>query len=114
MKRKAKYHNNKIHIDGEIFDSRKEYNRWVQLKELQDRHVIQGLCRQIKYELIPKQVDENGKMIERPVYYVADFGYVDNRTGKFVVEDTKGYRTRDYIIKRKLMLYMCNLRVVEV
>ena len=43
--------------------------------------------------------------------YVADFVYEDN--GDTVVEDTKGMRTKEYVIKRKLMLYRYGIRIKE-
>ena len=45
---------------------------------------------------------------------MADFVYIDNRTGERVVEDAKGAKTDVYIIKRKLMKYMHNITVQEV
>ena len=64
----------------------------------------------------PKNVviGENGKVIEREVSYKADFVYFDIGLNKCVVEDTKGFRTKDYIIKRKLMLFVHGIRIVEV
>ncbi len=69
--------------------------------------------------LIPTQREPNiigtrggvkkGKLLERECSYIADFVYIKN--GKIVVEDTKGVRTKEYIIKRKLMLYVHNIRV---
>lgn len=52
--------------------------------------------------------------IEKSCKYIADFVYTDNETGQTVVEDTKGMRTKDYIIKRKLMLYLHGIRIKEV
>ena len=52
------------------------------------------------------------KLIERGVYYIADFVYY--RDGEYIVEDTKGVRTKDYIIKRKLMLYVHGIKIKEV
>lgn len=72
---------------------------------------IQGLKRQVRFELIPSQ-RYDGKVIERPVRYIADFTYTEN--GNLVVEDVKGMRTKDYILKRKMMLYLCGIRIREV
>lgn len=52
--------------------------------------------------------------IEKACKYIADFVYTDNDTGQTVVEDTKGVRTKEYIIKRKLMLYLHGIRIKEV
>lgn len=107
-----KYGNIKVEIDGINFDSKKEAARWQELKLLERAHEISNLRRQVKYELIPHQYADDGKKIaERGVSYIADFVYdVD---GKTVVEDTKGVRTNEYIIKRKLMLYMHGIKINE-
>lgn len=102
-----KYHNRKvITSDGIEHDSQREANRWCELKLLERAGQIQDLQRQVKFELIPKQQGE------RAVNYIADFTYTEN--GKKVVEDTKGMKTKDYIIKRKLMLYIHHIRIKEV
>ena len=75
---------------------------------------IEDLQRQVKYPLVPSQKDEHGNVIERPINYIADFVYRDLRTGKTVVEDVKGVRTKEYIIKRKLMLWVHGIRIEEV
>ena len=72
---------------------------------------IQDLCAQVKFTLIPTQ-KQGGKVVERPVTYIADFVYTEN--GEQVVEDVKGMRTKEYIIKRKLMLYIHGIRIKEV
>ena len=70
------------------------------------------MSRQVKFVLIPSQRDENGKVIERECSYKADFKYEED--GKTVVEDVKGFRTKEYIIKRKLLLYQYGIRIREV
>lgn len=119
-----KYRNTKTAVNGEIFDSRKEARRYSELLILQRAGEISGLQRQVKYVLIPSQREPDavgkrggivkGKTLEREVSYIADFVYTDKRTGETVVEDSKGMRTKDYIIKRKLMLYVHGVRVKEV
>ena len=119
----SKYHNRKVTRDGETFDSIKEYNRWYELKLLEIAGEIKDLKRQVKFVLVPSQREkvwndkksryEDGKIIEREVSYVADFVYT-NRLGYMVVEDTKGFKTKDYIIKRKLMLYFHRIRIQEI
>ena len=84
---------------------------------------IKDLKRQVKFELLPAQREPDtigkrggihkGKVIENAVNYIADFVYTDCRSGKQVVEDSKGMRTKDYIIKRKLMLYIHGIRIFE-
>ena len=112
--RKSKYGARKTELDGMVFDSRHEAMRWRDLKMLQRGGEIVDLQRQVKYILVPAQVDENGKVAERAVCYVADFVYRDVRSGETVVEDAKGMHTRDYIIKRKLMRYVHGIKIREV
>ena len=108
---RSKYHSKKITIDGITFDSKKEAVRWKELVLLERAGRIQNLQRQVKFELIPSQrVD--GKVAERACHYVADFVYQED--GKTIVEDTKGFKTTDYIIKRKLMLWVHKIRVKEI
>lgn len=113
-----KYGNRKTVLDGEIFDSRKEARRWAELKLLERAGKIRDLERQVPFELIPSQKDEHGRVIERPVKYVADFVYIaDEHHGwKTVVEDVKSEatRTKEYVIKRKLMLSIFGIRIHEV
>ena len=111
MKSRSKYHNRKVTWMGNTYDSEKERHRHAELLLLERAGAIQGLQRQVKFELIPSQ-RYDGKVIERPCTYVADFVYQEN--GNTVVEDTKGFKTKDYIIKRKLMLYLCGIRIKEV
>ena len=107
----AKYGNRKVIRDGIEFDSIKECQRYCELKLMQRAGVISDLQMQVSFELIPSQrVD--GKVVERAVNYVADFVYQQN--GLKVVEDTKGYKTPEYIIKRKLMLWVHGIRIREI
>ena len=107
----SKYGSKKIVVDGIEFDSRKEAHRYHELRLMERGGLITDLQRQVKFELIPSQ-RYDGKVVERPCNYIADFVYKEN--GNTVVEDTKGFRTKDYIIKRKLMLYLCGIRIREV
>lgn len=112
-----KYGNQKTVIDGIEFDSKHEATRWCELKYMERAGLIYELQRQVPFVLIPKQVDEvTGKVLEREAKYIADFTYRDRKTHKLVVEDTKSKatKTKDYILKRKLMLYRHGLRIVEV
>lgn len=110
---RRKYGNTKIELDGEVFDSKKEANRWKELQLLQKAGEISYLRRQVVFELIPVQRID-GKVVERECRYKADFVYMENGKPDMVVEDTKGYRTPDYIIKRKLMLRVWGIRIKEI
>lgn len=118
---KSKYHSKKFTSGGQSFDSKKEYNRWTALQLLQKSGKITGLRRQVKYVLIPAQYGpgktgprggvKRGPFLERECSYIADFVY--EKDGQTVVEDVKGVRTKDYIIKRKLMLERYGIRIFE-
>lgn len=120
--RRNKYHNRKIVVDGSVFDSRKEYDRYCELFLLERAGKIQGLRRQVKFQLIPPQREpdivgkrggiKKGKLLEREVSYLADFVYLQD--GEQVVEDVKGMRTTEYILKRKLMLWIHGIRIREI
>ena len=103
--------------DGRPFDSGKELRRYRDLRLLELAGKISELQTQVKYELIPEQRDNLGKLIERAVMYTADFVYREHSAlGTYpvlVVEDCKGFKTRDYIIKRKLMLKIHGIRIRE-
>lgn len=109
----SKYHSRKLETPDGTFDSRREYERWCELKLLERAGKITGLRRQVKFELVPTQraPGKKGKVIEFPVNYIADFVYDEN--GQTVVEDSKGFRTDEYKIKRKLMLWVHGIRVKE-
>lgn len=114
MRGYSKYGNHRVKVGGETFDSVKEAGRWEELNLLLRAGLIENLQRQVRYELLPTQKDGRGKVLERSVAYIADFVYTDRKTGNIVVEDTKGMKTKEYIIKRKLMLYIHNIRIAEI
>lgn len=103
------------------YDSKKESKRAEELFLMQRAGQIQDLQTQVKFVLIPAQREEPtrgprgglkpGKLIEHECAYIADFVYT--KDGKQIVEDSKGMRTKDYIIKRKLMLWVHGIRVYE-
>lgn len=109
----SKYNSKKTIVDGQTFDSRKEANRYQELLLLERAGAIKNLSRQVKFVLIPSQRDEvTGKVVERECSYRADFEYTED--GKTVVEDVKGFRTKEYILKRKMMLWKYGIRIREV
>lgn len=116
---RSKYGNERVGAHA----SKKEHYRAAQLRLLERAGLISGLREQVSFELIPAQYGECGGdlkgrptrvLLERSCRYVADFVYTDSSTGLTVVEDTKGFRTKDYIIKRKLMLQVHGIRIKEV
>jgi len=122
----SKYHAKKTScFFGHTHDSAKEANRCNELHLLQKAGEITELSIQNEYELIPaqyrleKRFNKNGKplkdknvLLERACIYKADFSY-KLKDGTLVVEDCKGKRTKEYIIKRKLMLFVHGIRILE-
>ena len=100
-------------IDGITFASKHEAERYIELKYMERAHLISDLQLQRVFTLIGAQRDKEGKIIERPCKYIADFVYKD-KDGKTVVEDAKGMRTDVFRIKKKLMLSIYGIRVQEV
>lgn len=119
---RSKYGAKKVTVDGITFDSKKEARRYCELSLLAKAGKVTDLQMQVKFVLIPAQYEpdtigkrggkKRGKLIERECSYVADFVYTED--GKRIVEDTKGFRTKDFIIKRKLMLYIHGIRINEI
>ena len=110
MAKKQKY-NNSGHGS-----SLKERNRAAVLELMQKQGLISGLQKQVVYNLIPAQygfVDGKKKCLERACTYRADFVYFDNEKNELVVEDSKGVRPTEYVIKRKLMLHEHGIRIKE-
>ena len=109
-----KYHNKKIEYNGIKFDSVREKNRYVTLKELEKYGLIKELEIQKVFELQPKYTNNNGEHI-RAITYKTDFYYYDNKLNKYVVEDTKGFRTDVYKLKKKIFEYVYpNLTIKEI
>lgn len=124
---RSKYKARKIERDGLVFDSMAEYRRWCELLLLQRAGKIQDLRRQVPFELIPAQYEEiptgetyvRGERkgqektkrvcVEKSVVYLADFVYTED--GKQIVEDSKGFETKDFIIKRKLLLLVHGIKL---
>lgn len=97
-------------VDGIEHDSKKEAARWQELNLMLRARLIEDLQRQVRFELIPKQDGE------RACTYIADFVYIDRKTGEKIVEDVKSpaTRTEAYRIKRKLMLLVHGIRIKEI
>lgn len=106
---RGKYHAKKTTVDGITFDSRREADRYLVLKGMEEEGAIEDLRRQVRYELVPA-FDVDGRHY-RPVFYVADFVYVED--GKEVVEDVKGMRTDVYRLKSKLFARRYGMSIKE-
>lgn len=110
----SKYKAKKINYEGMVFDSKKELNHWLELKELETEGIITDLQRQVEFELIPRQT-YNNKFLYHPVKYKADMTYY--KDGEYVVEDVKSKMTRslpDYVMKKKLLYYTHNIILKEI
>lgn len=97
-----KYHNKKVECNGIIFNSIKEKNYYCELKVLLMAGEVIEFERQVTFELQPK-FKHAGKT-ERAIKYIADF-VVKYKDGRTVVVDVKGFRTKEYLLKRKMLLY---------
>ena len=106
---RSKYHAKKTVVDGITFDSRREADRYLVLKGMEEEGAIDGLRRQVRYELVPA-FDVDGRHY-RPVFYVADFVYTED--GKEVAEDVKGMRTEVYRLKSKLFAKRYGMSIKE-
>ncbi len=116
-RKRPKYGNKKVTIQGITFDSVKEGYRWLFLQECQRRGVIKDLQRQVEFVLIPDEYEERvthlktkDKVTKHRVFtgvrYYADFVYM--KDGKMIVEDVKGSLSSGaiddvFIIKKKMM-----------
>lgn len=105
----SKYHAKKTTVDGITFDSKREADRYIALKSMEENGIIENLRRQVRYELVPA-FDVDGRHY-RPVYYVADFVYRED--GREVVEDVKGMRTDVYRLKSKLFARRYGMSIKE-
>ena len=102
--RRNKYGNHKTEVDGIVFDSRKEANRYAELLMMEKAGIIKDLLRQVRFEIVPK-VKGNGET-SRARFYVADFTYTQD--GQKVIEDVKSPATRAdkvYSLKKALMIW---------
>lgn len=105
-----KYKNKKVEYDGIKFDSIKEKNRYIGLKQMEKLGIIKDLQRQVKYELQPS-FKFNGKTI-RSINYIADFVYIQD--GIEIIEDVKGIRTKEYLLKKKMFIYKYQKEIKEI
>lgn len=115
-KPRNKFYNRKVRVRGHVFDSLKEGRRYQELLLLQQAGEIRDLKCQVSFILLPSQRYKDpasGRYkVERGVKYIADFTYTA-ADGELIVEDVKGLRTKDYVIKRKLLLWTHGIRILE-
>lgn len=126
---KSKYGSQKVVVDGITFDSKKEAKAYEKLKVLEGAGAIRDLRLQVPYELIPAVYDTKTRikhlktkdkvetvqyMKQRPVKYVADFVFFDVEEERERVVDVKGFRTKEYELKKKMMLAFFGIEVEEI
>jgi hypothetical protein len=104
FKNKMKYHSVKTDISGIKFDSKKEADRYWELKLLEKAKKIRDLKLQPKFILQEGFIDNQGRR-HRPITYTADFSYIEGETT--IVEDVKSPMTaklQDYVNKKKMFI----------
>lgn len=118
-----KYHSKRVEYEGKVFDSLKEKRRYCQLQLLLKQGIISDLRLQVPFELIPAIYEDEivqlktktkvkKRCIQRATTYIADFVYTqDNKT---IVEDVKGFRTKEYELKKKMMRAFLGIEIKEV
>jgi hypothetical protein len=106
---RSKYNNVKTTTEDGTFDSKLEAKRAAHLKMLERAGHITGLSRQVRFALMATSIVG----VQHFETYVADFVYFDIHNRRFVVEDTKGHRTRDYQRKKRLIRELYGLEIVE-
>ena len=114
-KRRNKYGNRRVSMDGYTFDSIAEMNHYVDLKYRMLTGKISNLELQKPFTLQESFRDRDGKW-QQAIIYKADFVYIDNKTGEQVIEDVKSEATKEdrvYKLKKKMMMYK-GLYITEV
>lgn len=101
-KKTTKYHSKKSEYKGVMFDSKKEMNRFIVLERLEQLGEICNLRRQERLSWVEIHKYTNGKEICFKRAYIADFTYLKN--GIKIYEDSKGYKTKEYLKKKKILL----------
>ena len=109
---RTKYFSKKVEVDGIKFDSKREANYYIKLKELENEGKIKDLELQKNYLLQEKF--KLGNKTRREITYRADFTYVTTEDDKLHVVDVKGYRTEVYRLKKKLFEYKYGIELEEV
>ena len=130
FKKRSKYGNKKVEFNGMTFDSKKELQRYMVLRDEEIAGNIEHLRRQVKFELIPairETFEEQLKTktrtktitLQKAITYTADFEYYDVESDAWVVEDVKSSPMQAaldkvYVIKKKMMFALKNIKIKEV
>lgn len=121
---RSKYRNKKVKCGNKTLDSKHERRRYYTLQMLEKAGEISDLRLQVPFEVIPAiyetvevqlktKVKRVQKCIQRATHYIADFVYKD-KDGNEVVEDAKGFRTKEYLLKKKMMRAFLGITIKEV
>jgi hypothetical protein len=102
--KKSKYKNEKAEYKGLKFDSIGERDHYIELELRQRAGEIRDLKTQVSFEIQPAFTDSKGKRI-RAITYKADFVYYDLKDKRTHVEDFKGFKTKEYLLKKKLLAF---------
>lgn len=104
-----KYGNRKTVVDGITFDSLREAARWGELRMLERAGHISQLKRQVIYELAPSVKFSGTRRAKPALRYIVDFTYREGDA--LIAEDVKGMQTKEFQIKRHLMLALLGVDV---
>lgn len=121
-----KYNNTKVEYDGIKFDSKKEMQRYIVLKDAENSGVISNLELQVKYELIPAVREEyiehlktkdkvKTRTLQLPITYTCDFQYL--KDGVLIVEDVKAspkMLPKEFVLKEKMMFALKGIKIKKV
>lgn len=121
-----KYNNTKVEYDGIKFDSKKEMQRYIVLKDADNSGVISNLELQVKYELIPAVREEyvehlktkdkvKTRTLQLPITYTCDFQYL--KDGVLIVEDVKAspkMLPKEFVLKEKMMFALKGIKIKKV
>lgn len=124
--KRQKYGNSKVEFEGIKFDSKKEMQRFVILKEAEKKGIISNLELQIRFELIPAIKEEyiehlktkdkvKTRTLQLPITYTCDFRYIKN--GETIIEDVKASPSmlpKEFVLKEKLMFWKYGIKVRKI
>lgn len=118
IRKKTKYHNIKVTFAGITFDSKREFQRWKELKLLERAGEIRDLKVHPKFPLmcgtVPIKIRSGRYHGGRKISYFADFSYIDKKTHERIVEDVKGMDTAISRLKRGIVEAQYGVQVVIV
>lgn len=123
IKKRPKYGNKKVEYQGKLFDSKREMQRYVVLKEAEEKGLISDLRTQITFELIPAITEEyvehlktkdkiKTRVLQRAVTYKADFVYI--KDGEEIIEDVKISKAlipKEFALKEKIFFWKYGKRI---